>query len=44
MSAIPPEKQLYKAIERLSNISRPALNSVENAVVKNQKQDDYCLW
>ena len=43
MSAIPPEKQLDKAIERLSNISSPSLISVKNAVVKNQKQDDILL-
>jgi hypothetical protein len=40
---VPSEKQYDKAVERLSSISTPALISVKNSIVKNQKQDDILL-
>jgi hypothetical protein len=40
---VPSEKQYDKAVERLSTISTPALISVKNSLVKNQKQDDILL-
>jgi hypothetical protein len=40
---VPSEKQYEKAVERLSSISTPALISVKNSLVKNQKQDDILL-
>lgn len=40
---VPLERQYDKAVERLNSISNPALISVKNSIVKNQKQDDILL-